>query len=410
LALILAGVYWAITLMLPPPAAPEGATAGPGQSAQDSEPREVSPEEIQKDTQSPRSIIPRGRTRVKVPQAPSDRAEAAARAKELVAQLTQIDLSKGPITAEQAEKWKEALRALAEQGEAAVPAIREFLQKNEDIPLARVRGGMALEQASIRAALINTLQQVGGPEAREVMVQTMAATAVPSEVALLGNYLEQQAPGQYREQALNAAQTVLDMAAQGQLPGWDIGTLLQMTQNFDPAGTAARAEKLEPQYKFYATIALAGLQDGAGLPALLRDAQSPAGGTQGDFTYQMLAQVAAQYPQAAATLLQQARQGQIPDSAWARIATGLGGDQYAMFGFTAEGRPDAPGGSGLKLYHIDSGNQNFYSLPISAIADAEQMGLRQKLIDQLLAANPPPEAMQALKQARAALFGAVAQR
>ena len=63
LALILAGVYWAITLMLPPPAAPEGATAGPGQSAQDSEPREVSPEEIRKDTQSPRSIIPPGRLR-----------------------------------------------------------------------------------------------------------------------------------------------------------------------------------------------------------------------------------------------------------------------------------------------------------------------------------------------------------
>ncbi len=410
MVLILSGLYCAVKVALPTPGshgAPETALADP---AQDSEPLQVSSEEILKHTQGTRAVIPPARTLAKRAKTPSELAAASSRAKELVTQITQIDLSQGPITAEQAEKWKQALGELAEQGAAAVPAIHEFLEKNEDVAFDLIRGGRALGQTSIRTALINTLQQIGGPEAIEAMAQTMAVTAVPSEVALLGNYLDQQAPGQYRQQALSAAQAVLGIAAQGQLPGYDIGTLLQMTQNFDPTAVAATAEKLEPQYRFYAAIALAGLQDGAGLPALLQDLQNPAQGTRSDVVYQMLAQVAAQYPKAGAALLQQARQGQIPESAWPRIASGLGGDQYAMFGFAADGRPEIPNVAGLKLYHMDSGNQNFYSLPITAVMSPDQVGLRQNLIDQLLATKPAPDAVQALQQARANLSGTVAQR
>src|SRR3989442_9598767 len=42
----------------------------------------------------------------------------------------------------------------------------------------------------------------------------------PSEIALLARTLEQQAPGQYRQETLNAVSEVLAMAEKDQLAGW----------------------------------------------------------------------------------------------------------------------------------------------------------------------------------------------
>jgi len=55
---------------------------------------------------------------------------------------------------------------------------------------------------------------------------------------------------------------------------------------------------------------------------------------------------------------------------------------------------------GLKTYHIASGNQNFYSLPLGPDAQVQQ---RLALIDQLLAATSNPAAVAALRTARASL-------
>lgn len=339
--------------------------------------------------------------------------EGTAQARQLVEQLSGIETTKGTISPEQAEKWKLGLKELASQGPAAVPAIREFLEKNQDINFGIIRGGVMLEQPSIRMALLSVLKQIGGPEASDVMVQTMGATGIPSEVALLGNYLEEQAPGQYRQQAVSAAKEVFAMAAQGQLPGWDIGALLEMVRNFDAASVQPTAEKLQHEYPFYASMALANLEGGAGIPALLR--QSPGSGeaaatADGNFALQMLAQVAARNPEASSALLQQARQGQIPESAWPKIAMGLGGDQFAMFTFMADGRPDVPSVPGLKTYHVEAANQNFYSVPASVIASPEQVSARFNLIDQLIAAKPGPGAVQALRDAREKLSANVASK
>lgn len=339
--------------------------------------------------------------------------EGTAHARRLVAQLSGIDTTKGVISPEQAEKWKLGLNELASQGSAAVPAIRQFLEKNQDINFAVIRGGVMLGQSSIRMALLSVLKQIGGSEARDVMVQTIQATAIPSEVALLGNYLEEQAPGQYRQQAVSAAKEVFAMAAQGQLPGWDIGALLEMVRNFDSASAQSTAEKLRHEYPCYAAMALANVEGGAGVPALLR--QSPVPGeagasADGNFALQMLAQVAALNPEASSALLQQARQGQIPESAWPKIAMGLGGDQFAMFSFTADGRPDVPSVPGLKTYHVEAGNQNFYSVPASVIASPEQVSARFNLIDQLIATKPGPAAVQALRDAREKLSANVASK
>jgi hypothetical protein len=298
------------------------------------------------------------------------------------------------------------------QGVAAVPGIREFLEQNADVDFRTLRGGVLLGQPSMRTALIKALQQIGGSEAKDLMVQAMGATAVPSEIALLANYLERQAPGQYRNQTLSAASEVFTMASQGRLPGLDVGPLLQMLRNFDAATVKPVAEKLEAQYGFYAAMTLAGAEDGAGLSSMLTWIDNSTGDTSQapDFAFQMLAQVATQSPEASAALLQRARSGKIPDSAWAKIAIGLAGDQYGMFGFTPDGQPQVPSSPGLKTYHMESGNQNFYSLPVSAIASPEQAAQRRNLIDQLLAAKPSPAAVQALEEARASLSAGLAKK
>jgi len=104
-------------------------------------------------------------------------------------------------------------------------------------------------------------------------------------------------------------------------------------------------------------------------------------------------------------LLEQAKSGQIPDRAWSRIAEALVGDQYQ---FAKDPNVDPTTllrTPGTKTYHINSNNENFYSLPLSSSPEAD-LAQRQALIDQLLAANNNnPAAVQALQKAKASLPG-----
>ena len=374
-------------------------------SSSSSEPQEVSRQDAVDATMATGHAVSRSHAAAAKSAIPTS-SEVNPQVKELMTRLTAIGSLKGPITVQQAEAWKQALSDLAAQGPAAVAGIRDFLAKNEEIDFRRLPGGILLGELSMRIALIKTLDQIRGTEAQDLMVQTLGASTVPLEITLLGNYLEQQAPGQYRSETLNAAGEVFNMAAQGQLPDLDVGPMLQMLRNLDPATEKQTIEKLAPQYGMYAAITFAGLDASAGLPSLLRSIDSPAeGGAAGSqLGLQMLAQMSAQSPEARSALLQRVRSGQISDAAWPMIAMGLGGDQYSMFSFSADGQPEIPSLPGLKLYHMESGNQNFYSVP-AAFATPDQVDQRRQLIDQLLATNPGSDAVQALKQAKVRLSG-----
>jgi len=386
------------------PQSPEAAAAAPEKpAAEDSELRELSPSERANVPPLPAVLRPASRPAPSATAAPAlVRTEPPLHTRQLVAGLTNLDLSRGPITKEQAEQWKQGLQALTAQGAAAVPALREFLEQNLEMNFTAVSGGGLLGQTSLRSAFINALAQIGGPEATAVMLQTLQTTAVPAEIALLAQHLEQQAPGQYRSETLNAVNQVLALATQGQLPGWDVGTLFKVLQNYGDGTTASALEQVQSQWKYYATMSLAGLQAGEGVPVLIRQVQDAAAGGKRDFAFQMLAQVAAQYPDAGAALVEQARLNQIPDATWRKIATGLAGDQYQIGAPPSAGGPGAASAPGLKTYHIESGNQNFFSLPVTAEV---QVGQRLALIDQLLAATSNPAALQALQNARTALSG-----
>src|SRR5205814_8115724 len=128
-------------------------------------------------------------------------------------------------------------------------------------------------------------------EATAHIAQLLQTTTVPSEIALLAQHQEPLAPGQYRQEAINAANEVLAMAGKGQLPGWDVGALFKMFQNYGDAAAGTAVEPLQSQWKYYSAMTLAGLPAGQGIPSLLHQVQDPA--ESHDFAFQMLAQAAA---------------------------------------------------------------------------------------------------------------------
>lgn len=372
----------------------------------DSEPHEVTPAERAAAPQLPAVVRAVSRTPAAAPSsAPAEvRVEASPYTRQLVAGLTNLDFSHGPLTQEQADQWKQNLQTLTAQGAAAIPAIREFLAQNQEVNFGAMGG--TLGQSSMRSAFINALGQIGGPEATTALVQTLQSTTLPSEIAQLAQALDQQAPGQYRQQTINAINEVLNMASGGQLPpNWDVGTLFKVLQTYGDASTAPAIEQLQNSWRYYATMSLAGMQDGQGVPTLIQEVQDPAAGSKRDFAFQMLAQSAAQYPDATAALLQQAKADQISDSAWRKIAMGLSGDQYVIGEPPGGSGPDAGVLPGLKTYHINGGNQNFYSLPLGPDAQIQE---RLAVIDQLLASTSNPTAVSVLQSAKASLTGMAA--
>jgi hypothetical protein len=217
--------------------------------------------------------------------------------------------------------------------------------------------------------------------------------------------LEEQAPGQYRAEVVNAARETLDQAAQGRLTVSEVGPLFQVLQSYGDANVAADLAQAIPQWHYYATMALAGLPDGQGVNALAQRVQDTTKGGRSDqaFAFQMLAQVSAEHPEAASALVEQARQNQIPDRAWTKIAEGIAGDQYQLDKPSSDLAKSGLSVPGMKTYHIESGNQNFYSVPINVYGTPDQIAQRRTLIEQLLGVTQNPAAMQALRNARASL-------
>ena len=342
-----------------------------------------------------------------MPSAPiSAEAAAATRAaQQIIGSLTQVDLSRGELNAEQAQELNQGLKQLVQHGAAAVPAIREFLERNLDLSFDDVKGGKAVGYASLRTGLLDALQQISGPEAIEVSLQALQTTADPREVAILSQNLEQQAPGQYRQETLKAIRETLEQAAKGELGRRDVGPLFQVLQTLGDPAVVSDAQRNLQQWGYYETMTLAGLRDGEGVPALIGMVKDPsiAGTANGNFALQMLAQIAPMYPDAAEALLEQARANQLSERAWRQIATGLAGDQYQFVKQLADGSLPVQNLSGLKGFHIESGNQNFYSTPGASTWTADEIKDRRALIDQLLAVNYNPAKAEALKTARASL-------
>ena len=121
------------------------------------------------------------------------------------------------------------LEELAEWQDKAVPEIRDFLARNEDLDYSMPRtegedGGdrrfsppwaRSTPQTeftlppSMRIGLVDVLREIGSEEAEQVLAGVLGTSGRAVEVAYLARMLEEMAPGKYREIALNAAKDLL---------------------------------------------------------------------------------------------------------------------------------------------------------------------------------------------------------
>ncbi|HXJ73379.1 MAG TPA: hypothetical protein VNM37_11010, partial [Candidatus Dormibacteraeota bacterium] len=256
-------------------------------------------------------------SRPALPQGQAPRPELTPFTRQLVTSLTELELNRGPFSGEQADQWKHGLQQLIQQGNAAVPAIREFLEQNRDLNFGN---GSSLGYSSLRSAFFDALQQIGGPESQALLSETLQTTSVPSEIARLARYLEQQAPGQFRDQIGAAARETLGQAARGELRGWDVGPLFQVLQTYGHASVVSDLERNASKWNYYSVLTLANLPSGEGIPSLIRLAQEPSANGSARVAMEALAQVAVQSADASAALVEMARSGRFSERNWIEAA------------------------------------------------------------------------------------------
>jgi hypothetical protein len=327
-------------------------------------------------------------------------------AQQLINRLAQFDVSKDNLTSDGAKNLNEMFKQLVAQGPAGIPAIRAFLEKNQDVNFAKLQGGIMVDYSTMRLGLIDALKEIGGPDAMAVALKTLQTTADPMELAVASKNLEQEAPGEYREQAANAATQSLSRALANGLGEHDIAPLFQVLESYGNSGALPVLEKAFSQWSYYSAIALANLPGGEGIPALARLAQDPTtvANGQSDIALRMLAQVSGDNSQASEVLLQLARQNQISGQAWSGIASGLAGYNLELGTPLVNRTPTPLSGPGIQYFHIEEGGgQNVFTTPLSASWMDQQINSRISLVDELIAANPTGAPIEDLQQARASL-------
>jgi HEAT repeat protein len=321
--------------------------------------------------------------------------------KDLVSILAALT-GKEPVTAEQAQKWKESLQQLIRQGAISVPAIQQFLAQNLDANYAGVSGANELGYSSLRAAMLDALAQIGGPESTQAMLQILQTSIFPTDIATLAKTLDAQGPGQYQQAIVDAVRQQLSLGALDQLGGANVLPLFQVLVSEAASGANLSADLTQyaEKWPYYSAIALAALPDGAGVPSLIQLAQGTAPGNQAAAA-QELAELAPQNTQALTSLLDLAKSGQLSDTILAQLAPFLAGRQYEL------GPPPDPAAGGNLTFHMANGNEDFSSFDASGTLTQAQITQRISIIDQLLQVIPATDAatQDALQGQRNALAG-----
>jgi hypothetical protein len=148
-------------------------------------------------------------------------------AQDLMSRLTALSVEASTNKSRNYRQIIAQLENLAALGPAAVPAIREFLQQNQDA-VFQTEGpppgkGPKWKQdtappPSLRSGLIDTLKRIGGPEAEQLLAETLSSTGRGYEVLSIARALEEIAPGKYRDSVLATAQSLLANTPTGEQP------------------------------------------------------------------------------------------------------------------------------------------------------------------------------------------------
>ena len=140
-------------------------------------------------------------------------------AREIIESLRKIKISSGAGQTKNARLAIQQLETLISLGSPALPAVREFLLRNEEVdydsslsPRGSRDGRISTEFAlppSLRFGLFDVTRQIGGPEAEKLLAEILSITGRGAEVAYLARVLQDIAPNKYREASINAARELL---------------------------------------------------------------------------------------------------------------------------------------------------------------------------------------------------------
>jgi len=155
--------------------------------------------------------------------------EPAEKAAHLVKTLSEVSLQ---LTPEKADQWKRNLEQLIEQGRAAIPALEDFLERNEDLRFDSAPGANLLGEPTLRIAFLKVLFDIPAPDNVQLEERVLQTTKDPAEIALLARQLELQEPGDYRRLIIQTASGTLQMAKNGELPGRDASPLVKLLEGY----------------------------------------------------------------------------------------------------------------------------------------------------------------------------------
>lgn len=325
--------------------------------------------------------------------------------------LARLNPTDGLLTDEEAAAWKDSLEKLIQQGDAAIPAIRDFLAKNWDVALGP-KDREKIGYASVRLAMLNALMQINSSQAVTALDEELQTTSRPQEIAQVTQFLEKTDPGAYLQHALTAVQRALDGAARGNLDQTDVAplfqVLLQFKQGNDKQANDYAIDVLKrtaDQWNYYTATALAQLPDGAGIPTLVQIATGQTGGSGStrNIALGALAGMASQSADAQEVLVNAAFQNNLSSYDWQILVPYLAGYQMIyQSSDLPENTLSLVNPNDLKKTMVSASNQSFYLAPLGALTTS-QIDAQMAFIDKLLTSTADSGAIKAMQQAKSML-------
>jgi hypothetical protein len=277
----------------------------------------------------------------------------------------------------------EITQDLQSRGLDAFWAVARLLRENR--AEWSVQGDDQAQQTQL--ALLDLVLSMDLPEVENFAYQLLTDNPSPQVTWRLGRYLQSISPGTYSSEIRSAAENALSNAVSfDDVPG----ELFQLLGDFGDASTVSLMVDMPWYRDAYASVALALIPDGSGLDLLIKDARLFEQGlttTHGRLAIELLAQRAAQNPDAAQVLFDLAGQGLIPNDIWQNVLAAVAGQQSISLVRPANGvlavmkilRPEGY----QVLYRVTRSVRN---------EDPEQVAERDALV-MLLRALVPPEAI-----------------
>ncbi len=314
------------------------------------------------------------------------------------------------ITPARAKRFAAMLDELRQQGAVAIPAIAAFLDGGEDVDFTRLDGGDLLGHRTLRQALLDTVEKIGGSAAMAVSLEQLQRTTEPLEIVIAARALDAEEPGIHRNAVLDAIGNAL-VWTEDQSVTTDVAPLFDLLRTYGGEQAVRTLVASVPRWGEYALIALADLPSGAGVASLTElAAADDAPLLNPVMPFETLAQASAAYPEAGDALVDLARAGRIPDDVWGPMADALEGKHLRLSAKMFDGTPfaDRPAdgrspASPWRSYYVQWLNVRYEQDEVAPTWSPEQVAQQLALIDDLLAAASSPAAVQALQHARVCL-------